>query len=281
MKSINRKTSNFTYISIFPLISLAVLGFLNFSTNFTIITIPNQLSNHASVVQNDLVPKQTADYLIKLMKEFGEYHSNVNQGKGQGFKPTHEHIGEGIPINSDGSCSHNLLYPNSDRTLCILPERVDIGKHFIMTGGIDGTKENFQDLVDRVSSFGRYTFFKDMDEYPMIKALFENEKFVSAAKKICPKEAPYLDPFQFNYIVQVPGQTVSVHVDSPYFWGASRYHFPQWLLVCMVFSGLFQDIFVDQVQVVAYFHDWGTNSSDLNSKSKKGGQFVYYINGKI
>jgi hypothetical protein len=60
-----------------------------------------------------------------------------------------------------------------------------------------------------------------MDEYPMIKELFENDKFVSAAKKICPKEAPYLDPFQFNYIVQVPGQTVSLHIDSPYFWGAS------------------------------------------------------------
>jgi hypothetical protein len=47
----------------------------------------------------------------------------------------------------------------------------------------------------------------------------------------------------------VPGQTVAMHLDAPYFWGASRVSVPQWLLVSMVFSGLFQDKFVDQVQV--------------------------------
>ena len=41
-----------------------------------------------------------------------------------------------------------------------------------------------------------------------------------------------------------------MHLDAPYFWGASRVSVPQWLLVSMVFSGLFQDKFVDQVQVV-------------------------------
>ena len=40
-----------------------------------------------------------------------------------------------------------------------------------------------------------------------------------------------------------------MHLDAPYFWGASRVSVPQWLLVTMVFSGLFQDKFVDQVQV--------------------------------
>lgn len=52
----------------------------------------------------------------------------------------------------------------------------------------------------------------------------------------------------------MPGQTVAVHIDSPYFWGASRFTFPQWLLVAMVFSGLFADKFVHQVQVVGYLH---------------------------
>jgi hypothetical protein len=41
-----------------------------------------------------------------------------------------------------------------------------------------------------------------------------------------------------------------MHLDAPYFWGASRVSVPQWLLVSMVFSGLFQDKFVDQVQVL-------------------------------
>jgi hypothetical protein len=49
--------------------------------------------------------------------------------------------------------------------------------------------------------------------------------------------------------MQVPGQTVPLHVDGAYFWGATRFQMPQWLLAAMVFSGLFQDLFVDQVSV--------------------------------
>ncbi len=86
-----------------------------------------------------------------------------------------------------------------------------------------------------------------------------------------------------------------MHLDAPYFWGASRVSVPQWLLVSMVFSGLFQDKFVDQVQVspsaaaapppctaplhrrhapsrrrlqvVAYLHEWTDD---------RGGAFVYW-----
>lgn len=46
--------------------------------------------------------------------------------------------------------------------------------------------------------------------------------------------------------MQVPGQTVATHVDGVYFWGATRREFPQWLLACMMFSGLFQDEFIHQ-----------------------------------
>ena len=54
--------------------------------------------------------------------------------------------------------------------------------------------------------------------------------------------------------MQVPGQTVPLHIDGAYFWGATRFQMPQWLLAAMVFSGLFQDLFVDQVSVsFSYF----------------------------
>ena len=61
---------------------------------------------------------------------------------------------------------------------------------------------------------------------------------------------PSLSPAALVTAPQVPGQTVAMHLDAPYFWGASRVSVPQWLLVSMVFSGLFRDKFVDQVQVV-------------------------------
>ena len=211
--------------------------------------IPSHLANHPVRVIPNLIPNETAVELMDLMKEFGVFSSNVDQSKAQGFIPKHEDIGESEVINADGTCSHKFLFPNVDKTRCHLPQRVDIGKHFIMTGGIDGTKELYKDLVDRVSSFGRYTFLSGIDEYPPVKRLFDSESFQDAAKSVCPSERKFLDPFQFNFIVQVPGQTVALHIDSPYFWGASRYSFPQWFLVAMEFSNLFSEKFVNQVQV--------------------------------
>ncbi|RYH32427.1 hypothetical protein EON65_00585 [archaeon] len=78
-----------------------------------------------------------------------------------------------------------------------------------------------------------------------------------------------------------------LHTDSPYFYGASRKQYPEWLLACMVFSRLFQDKFINQVQVVGYLHDWVPqpdefdktyNASDPTSMvtSSDGGDFVYY-----
>lgn len=47
-----------------------------------------------------------------------------------------------------------------------------------------------------------------------------------------------------------------MHIDAPYFFGATRFQYPQWLLAAMVFSNLFSKSFVDQVQVVGYLHQW-------------------------
>ena len=66
---------------------------------------------------------------------------------------------------------------------------------------------------------------------------------------------------------------MAVHLDAPYFWGASRYHFPQWLLVCMVFSDLFYQQFVHQVQVVGYLHQWRVGQ---DKKVGAGGEFVFF-----
>lgn len=50
--------------------------------------------------------------------------------------------------------------------------------------------------------------------------------------------------------------TQATHLDGVYFKGATRFQFPQWLLAAMKFSQLWEDDFVDQVQVVAYYHEW-------------------------
>lgn len=236
-------------------------------------SIDSHLSEHLAYIKNDFLTEKNHADLLGLIYEMKEFPSNVDN-KGTGFIPKYPHVGEATPTNKDGSCSHPYLIPNYDKTLCILPERIDVGKHFIMTGGLDGNKEAVGDLINRVSSFGKYTFFKDIDKFPIVKSLFESDNFQAAAKSVCPKNATALDPFQFNFIFQVPGQTVAMHLDAPYFWGASRFHFPQWLLAVMMFSNLFQDRFIDQIQVVGYLHNWDP-SLQANGG---GGQFVYYTN---
>ena len=165
----------------------------------------------------------------------------------------HEHIGEAQPVAADGSCADPFLLPNQEGTLCILPGRIDIGRHYILTGGPAGLREPYESLISRVQSFGRYVF--SLDEYPEVAALFDAPRFVELARSICPAHKQHLDPFQFNLIVQLPGQTVAAHLDGVYFWGATRW-LPQWLLAAMAFSGRFADRFVDQVRVVAYLQ-WG------------------------
>lgn len=56
--------------------------------------------------------------------------------------------------------------------------------------------------------------------------------------------------------MQVPGQAVPMHYDSPWFWGASRFTMPQWLLVVMEQSKLWEPAVVRQLQGVAYLHNW-------------------------
>jgi len=134
-------------------------------------------------------------------------------------------------------------------------------------------------LVQRVTSFGRY-FIGGLHKWPEVEKLFASEKFQSDAKKICPPERQVLDPFQFNIIIQIPGQSVATHIDAPYFWGASRMDIPQWLLVVMVFSNLFKDKFIDQVQVVGYLHNHQDekkkNTTKVVDEKDEGGEFIYY-----
>jgi hypothetical protein len=205
-----------------------------------------------------------------------------------GWKPKHRHIGEAEPIvktvDANGttkySCSHDFMTPNPERTECYLPQRIDVGKHFIFTGGVDGQRESYQSSIQRVTSFGRYYMGKDALENklpPLIMELFEQESFQKAAKDICPKDKQYLDPFQFNVIMQIPGQTVASHIDAPYFWGADRLDFPQWFLAVMVFSNLFKDRFIDQVQVVGYLSDISPPvGATQQEKDDIGGEFIYY-----
>mmetsp|Transcript_14435 Transcript_14435/g.25227 ORF Transcript_14435/g.25227 Transcript_14435/m.25227 type:complete len:352 (-) Transcript_14435:165-1220(-) len=229
--------------------------------------LPPHLLHHRLLGVPDMLDVDTSSKLLDLVKELASFPTNVNaDGKNGSFSTQlHEHVGEAVPT-VNGSCAHPFLVPSGDGTLCILPGRVDIGRHYILTGGVEGLKESYESLVSRVQSFGRYNF--DMEKHQVVSSLFRSESFQEYAKAVCPEERRHLDPFQYNFILQVPGQTVALHLDAPYYSRADRWTFPQWLLVAMTFSGLFEDEFIHQVQVVAYLHEW--------DPSGRSGDFVYF-----
>ena len=49
------------------------------------------------------------------------------------------------------------------------------------------TSSSTQKLISRVQSFGRYMF--DLSQYPVAESLFASDKFIQAAKDVCPEGA--------------------------------------------------------------------------------------------
>eukprot|EP00163_Fabomonas_tropica_P001901 TRINITY_DN11404_c0_g1_i1.p1 TRINITY_DN11404_c0_g1~~TRINITY_DN11404_c0_g1_i1.p1 ORF type:complete len:432 (+),score=114.06 TRINITY_DN11404_c0_g1_i1:149-1444(+) len=247
-------------------LSFAVIALLIASSLKTRVAIPSHLLGNSATFKSDLLSPKQGDELLTLLKSMKDFPTNSNDVRF--YKAEREHVGEAVPLVG-GKCDHPYMVPNTNRTHCVLPGRIDVGRHFILGGGVVGIKAPYNELVSRVLSFGRYMF--NLTDYPVAAKLFRDPKFIALAKEVCPADKQYLDPFQFNFIMQIPGQTVALHIDAPYFWGATRFQFPQWLLAAMVFSNLFQDKFVDQVQVVAYLHRW-----QKDQVKKRAGSFVYW-----
>ncbi|KAI9002110.1 hypothetical protein DFJ74DRAFT_696622 [Hyaloraphidium curvatum] len=230
--------------------------------------IPAHLMNHTLVDKENFLSPEIVEELLENTRKASPIFSSTKEPAV--FATVEDNIGEAVPATIDPetgakTCPHGLLALDNSGTRCVLPGRVDVGRHYLVTGGPEAKKEEKDVLVSRVQPFLHYILdYKNVD---VTKRLLEAPEMVKFAENICPPGKPYLDPFQFNYVVQVPGQTVATHVDAVYFRKASRFHMPQWLLAVMHFSGLFKEDFVDQVQIVAYYHKW---------TDERAGKFLFW-----
>ena len=207
-----------------------------------------------------VVPSSTKDQTSSVEEVAGEAQERVN-----------------------GECRHPFLVPSTrNSSLCILPSRFDVGRHYVMTGGRKGFKEKYARVLSRILGFNKFILAQEDQQafmqIPELKALFESQGYLSGAAAVCnlDTDTPILDPFQLGIIMNIPGQQTSTHLDVPYFYGATRFDTPSWLLVVMQMSGLWEDKRVAQVQGVAYLHDWEDEEENLK---QKGGAFFYHKNG--
>jgi hypothetical protein len=147
-----------------------------------------------------------------------------------------------------------------------LPQRFDAGLNYI-TNGIDGggNNEDAQDAGYRTNYFREtYAYGNDI-KAPGIEPFMEHPLLEETAKRL--SGCPIIVPAIIYANLLVPGQELAIHTDVPEFRGANRKELPQWLLVVMLHSGLFEEWRIPIKTCVSWFG------------AASGGAFAFYPDG--
>ena len=92
----------------------------------TRLKLPKHMCGHPVIFEENFLREDVARSLRDLTKEMKTFPTNVNDLKF--YKTEHEHIGEATEITTNGTCDHPFLVPSIERSKCVLPGRIDIGK---------------------------------------------------------------------------------------------------------------------------------------------------------
>jgi hypothetical protein len=175
-----------------------------------------------------------ADAMIRLCERFGRY-------------PTYaEDVTAAVPFAPE------------------IPQRYDAAANFVRTGGRLARSEPAERLASRTNYF-RATYAYDRPETPGIEPFLLHEGFLEAARQVHGR--PLVVPNIVYANILLPGQELAVHTDVPEFRGANRKRYPQWLIVVMHHSGLFEPWRMPIATAVAYFG------------ACEGGAFAFYPDG--
>jgi hypothetical protein len=189
----------------------------------------------ATTVEFDpLLPASEAEALVALCERFGSYGMYSEEGLNEG-------IGEG------------------------LPQRFDAAFNFVRTGGRFGRPEDLATLAARTNYFRETYAYGHEVAAPGIEPFLHHAGFVEAARRVHGR--PLIEPAIVYANLLLPGQELAVHTDVPEFRGANRKLHPQWLLVVMHHSGLFDAWRMPIATGVSWFHD------------ARGGAFAFYPDG--
>ncbi|WP_436793698.1 hypothetical protein [Actinospongicola halichondriae] len=126
--------------------------------------------------------------------------------------------------------------------------------------------------LDTRTLAARTNYFRETYAYgeeiaaPGVEAFYRHDGLVAAASELFDGR-PIVEPAIVYANILVPGQVLTVHTDVPEFRGASRKTTPQWLLVVMHHSGLFESWRMPIATAIAYFGQ------------DEGGMLRYYPDG--
>ena len=146
-----------------------------------------------------------------------------------------------------------------------LLQRHDSFLHFVETGGRNRVAEELPSLAARTAYFREEYAYGDERYAEGIDAFLFHEGLLDAARRVHGR--PVVEPVIAYANLMVPGQELAVHTDVPEFRGANRKNMPQWLLVVMHHSGLFDEWRLPIATGIAWFHDCA------------GGELAYWPEG--
>ncbi len=147
-----------------------------------------------------------------------------------------------------------------------LPQRYDAVLNYLESHKDLPSDDNEIKRIARRTNYFRETYaYGDEILAPGIEPFLRSEKLIEAAQQV--HDRPVIEPAIVFANLFLPGQELAVHTDVPEFRGANRKVLPQWLLVAMHHSGLFEDWRMPIATCVSWYHD-----SD-------GGEFVFYPEG--
>ena len=147
-----------------------------------------------------------------------------------------------------------------------LPQRFDAAFNYI-NHGIDGQGNDDElSVAAQRTNYFRETYAYGTDiQSPGIEPFFKHRELIEAAKRVT--DCAVVEPAIVYANILTPGQELAIHTDVPEFRGADRKRLPQWLLVVMLHSGLFDAWRVPIATCVSWF---GANP---------GGAFAFFPEG--
>ena len=146
-----------------------------------------------------------------------------------------------------------------------LSQRHDAVLNHLRTGGRRRRDEPIARLAARTNYFREEYAYGTRSLVEGIEPFLFHDGFVEAARAVHGR--PVIEPAIVFANFMVPGQELAVHTDVPEFRGANRKLHPQWLLVAMRHSGLFEEYRMPIATGVAWFHD------------ARGGEFASWPDG--
>ena len=133
-----------------------------------------------------------------------------------------------------------------------LPQRFDAAFNYI-AHGMDGreNKDDARTAAARTNYFRETYAYGDEVRALGVEPFMNHPALAETARKISGVER--IVPAIIFANILIPGQELAVHTDVPEFRGANRKVTPQWLLVTMLHSGLFDEWRIPITTCVSWF----------------------------